>query len=287
MQSPQFAFTGNPLNRRAEWRSAPHHLAEIGKSRIRRWVRISGDQVAFDGENPFFSQALMGQAEVFLGEDEDGILWAAQQAAEHNALVPLRSILLEGRVAPDILAILAQARSLLHWHETHGFCAACGAASTMVELGYRRHCDACGRDHFPRTDPVVIMAVIYQGRLLLGRQSSWPVGMYSALAGFVEPGETLEEAAAREVLEEAGVRISRARYVASQPWPFPASLMVGMIAEAETGELAIDTAELEDARWFAKAELQQMLSRSHPAGLYATNPYAIAHTLVLTALDEL
>jgi NAD+ diphosphatase len=286
MKSPAFAFAGSALNRRAEWRSSSTVLAEIGKTRPKRCLKCRGDQVEFAGSSAIHEMPEGNPDTIFLGEDGDGALWFAAPADEAAQLVGLRGVMLEGALPAQVLAILAQARSLLHWHETHGFCAACGAKSEMADLGYRRHCPACGRDHFPRTDPVVIMAVRHGDKLLLGRQASWQPGMYSALAGFMEPGETIEEAVAREVREEAGLEILSAAYVASQPWPFPSSLMIGMIAEAADEKITLDGSELEDARWFTRGDLQLMLTGAHPDGLYASHPYAIAHHIVKAALQQ-
>jgi NAD+ diphosphatase len=286
MKSPAFAFAGSPLNRRAEWRGSGAVLAEFAKSRPKHCLRCRGDQVEFADGSAIHMMAEDSQESIFLGEDGDGALWFAAPANEGAQLIGLRAVMLEGAVPADVLAVMAQARSLLHWHETHGFCAACGAASEMADLGYRRHCPACERDHFPRTDPVVIMAVRHGDRFLLGRQTSWQPGMYSALAGFMEPGETIEEAVAREVREEAGLEILSASYVASQPWPFPSSLMIGMIAESVDDKITLDGSELEDARWFGRDELKLMLEHKHPDGFYASHPYAIAHHIVKTALKE-
>lgn len=154
-------------------------------------------------------------------------------------------------------AILAYARGILHWHRQHRFCGVCGAATASVQAGHLRVCTnpQCRTQHFPRTDPAVIMLVTHGERCLLGRQKVWPPGMHSTLAGFVEPGESFEEAVAREVLEETGVRVEAVRYRSSQPWPFPASIMVGFQAKAAGTALAVNRVELEDARWFSRAEL--------------------------------
>jgi NAD+ diphosphatase len=223
---------------------------------------------------------------VFLGLDEAHRPWVAQAVAASDAMKDLRSLMLEGGVPARLLGLLAQARALLYWHASHGFCARCGAPSTMTDAGYRRHCAACGTDHFPRTDPVVIMAVRKPGHVLLGRQASWPIGMYSTLAGFMEPGETIEDAARREVFEEAGIRVGAVRYAASQPWPFPASLMIGLIGEAASDAITIDSKEIEEARWFAHDELRLMLDGRHPGGLWASRPQAIAYHLVRLALQS-
>ena len=145
--------------------------------------------------------------------------------------------------------LAATARALLEWHRTHGFCGTCGGASVSVQGGWQRTCRACGRHHFPRTDPVVIMLVTHGNSLLVGRSPAWPEGMYSLLAGFIEPGETIEAAVRREVFEEAGVHVGPVRYLASQPWPFPASLMIGCLGQATSTDITIDPNELEDARW--------------------------------------
>jgi NAD+ diphosphatase len=154
-------------------------------------------------------------------------------------------------------ALLAYAKGLLWWHIRHGFCGVCGSPTESAEAGHVRRCAdaACATQHFPRTDPAVIMLVHDGDRVLLGRQSRFPPGMYSTLAGFVEPGESLEEAVAREVREEAGVEVEEVRYLASQPWPFPSSLMLGFFARAATTEIRVDSDELEDARWFGREEL--------------------------------
>ncbi|WP_417279261.1 NAD(+) diphosphatase [Celeribacter sp.] len=156
------------------------------------------------------------------------------------------------------------ARGLFEWHRSHGFCAACGAKTEMSQAGWQRECPACGASHFPRTDPVVIMLVTRGNAVLLGRNENWPERMYSLLAGFVEPGEPIEAAVRREVFEEAGVRVGKVSYVTSQPWPFPASLMLGCRAEAESTEIIIDPVEIEDARWVRREELALAMAGQHP-----------------------
>ena len=160
--------------------------------------------------------------------------------------------------------LAATARAVLMWHETHGFCANCGAKSVIAEAGWQRDCPACGRHHFPRTDPVVIMLITRGNSVLMGRSPGWPEGMYSLLAGFVEPGETIEAAVRREVLEEAGIRVGRVGYLASQPWPFPASLMFGCEGIAESDEISVDPNELEDAIWVPREEMVLSLAGEHP-----------------------
>ncbi len=183
------------------------------------------------------------------------------------------------RFAPGEAATYAAARSLLDWHSRHQFCPNCGTQTAMFRAGWGRNCGNCGAEHFPRVDPVVIMIAEHQGRALLGRQPAWPAGRYSALAGFLEPGESMEEAVAREIFEEAGVRVSNVRYIASQPWPFPSSLMIACVAEAEDDAITLDTNELEDAIWVDRSVVQAVL-RGEPGPFLPPPPYAIAHTLL-------
>ncbi len=173
------------------------------------------------------------------------------------------------------------ARSLFLWHASHRFCARCGGRNGIVEAGWKAQCTACGAEHFPRTDPVAIMLATHEGRALLGRQRVWPAGFMSCLAGFCEPGETIEQAAAREMREEAGIICdpARAEYVACQPWPFPSSLMIGLIMPAETSEIRVDTSELEAAIWVSREEARAMIEGRHAA--YFCPPHsAIAHHIL-------
>ena len=181
--------------------------------------------------------------------------------------------------------LAATARGLLHWHSTHGFCAACGAASVATQGGWQRECPACGATHFPRTDPVVIMLVTRGNSVLLGRSPGWPEGMYSLLAGFMEPGETMEAAVRREVAEEAGVKVGAVRYLASQPWPFPASLMLGARGEAISETITLDPVELEDARWVSREELVEVFAGRHP-DIRPGRKGAIARFLMLNWLAD-
>jgi NAD+ diphosphatase len=184
---------------------------------------------------------------------------------------------------PDA-AILAEARSLLDWHARHGFCAQCGNPTTISSGGWGRQCPQCRAHHYPRVDPVVIMLAVKGERCLLGRNRRRVGSRYSCLAGYMEPGETLEEAVRREVLEESGVRVGRVRYLASQPWPFPSTLMVGLLAEAVSEDIRIDPEELAEARWFDRAEVRAMVERSRtdepiPGVATLPPPLAIGHQL--------
>jgi NAD+ diphosphatase len=243
--------------------------------------------------------------EAFLGLAPDGAprfaAWLADDAVEQRAdasdgfrdlrslvvagrddldCVDLRTLALKGAFDPPTLSALAMGKALLSWHARHGFCANCGARTVAASAGWRRDCAACKTQHFPRTDPVVIMLVEDGERCLLGRQPRFPKGFYSALAGFVEPGETIEAAVKREVLEEAGVHCEEVRLIESQPWPFPSSLMLGCFARATSTEVVVDRLELEDARWFTRAEVRTMLEGTHPEGLSPPATMAIARALI-------
>ena len=168
------------------------------------------------------------------------------------------------RLTPRDAELVATAKAILGWHETHGFCARCGARTEIALAGWQRDCPACGGHHFPRTDPVVIMLITHGNSVLMGRSPGWPEGMYSLLAGFVEPGESIEGAVRREVFEEAGIRVGEVAYLASQPWPFPSSLMFGCHGLATSREIEIDPAEIEDARWFSREDMLDALAGRHP-----------------------
>ncbi|NOD65226.1 MULTISPECIES: NAD(+) diphosphatase [unclassified Ruegeria] len=183
------------------------------------------------------------------------------------------------RLSPRDAELAATAKAVIGWHETHRFCARCGAASEMSQGGWQRSCPSCGGQHFPRTDPVVIMLITHGDSVLMGRSPGWPEGMFSLLAGFVEPGETLEAAVRREVMEEAGVPVGDVSYLSSQPWPFPASLMFGCAGEALARDIVIDPVEIEEAMWVSKSEMMQAFAGDHPSLLPARKG-AIAHFLL-------
>lgn len=233
--------------------------------------------------------------EVYLGRVEGRPVFAAAVAPEAGEayatdpafrLVDLRNLAAEGAVEAHELGLLATAKSLLAWHARHGFCSRCGAATAMQAGGFRRACPACGAQHFPRTDPVVIMLVTRGEACLLGRAPHFREGMYSCLAGFLEPGETIEDAVRRETHEETGMAIGAVRYHASQPWPFPSSLMIGCVAQALGTTIAIDPAELADARWFTRDEIARMIAGRHPEGFSVPPPMAIAHLLIQDFVDR-
>ncbi len=278
------AFISSPLDRNANIRSDASLIEQRLKDTNVKILQLSGDGVRMAGKSLFTKAEAILSETIYLGEDQFGHPWFAQEKLTENAMSPIRPLITESDISPNHLSIVAQARSMLHWHAKHGFCANCGAKTAMADAGYRRHCAVCAIDHFPRTDPVAIMAVRHGDKILLGRQKAWAPGMFSALAGFMEPGETIEQCVAREVFEEAGISVGKITYVTSQPWPFPANLMIGCIAEATSTEIKVDEKELEIARWFSRDEINLMLQRKHPENLYASNPYAIAHAVIMAAL---
>lgn len=243
--------------------------------------------IAPDGTARFARDISAWQPDAGSAEVHPGFM---DQSVQHHPLLDPASGFHELRAVMTALdpleaELAATARAILQWHRSHGFCANCGAASDMVMAGWQRSCPACGTQHFPRTDPVVIMLVNHGNRTLLGRSAGWPEGMYSCLAGFVEPGETVEAAVRREVLEETGVRVGRVRYLASQPWPFPASLMIGCVAEAESEAITLDPAELEAAFWISREGLLAAMAGESPA-IRPARRGSIAHFLLSNWLAD-
>ena len=279
-------FTGGLLDRADALRHDPVALSAKLDWRA-RLLRLDGlmPQVA-DGRLAWTSLADLPEAAevILLGLDaQDRAHVAALLPASGEGTVPaMRSPALMTMLAtlePGEAATYAAARSVLDWHARHRFCPRCGSTTHLFRAGWGRQCDACYTEHFPRVDPVVIMIAEHDGRALLGRGKGWPQGRYSALAGFVEPGESVEEAVAREIHEEAGVRVRDVRYVSSQPWPFPSSLMIACTGVAEDDGITLDVNELEDAMWVPRALVRAVLA-GEPGPFLAPPPYAIAHTLL-------
>lgn len=226
---------------------------------------------------------------VFLGLDESRAIFALDisEAAEPEHKGPLaglgqfRDLRAAAPLLPeDEIAILGQAKALIDWHQRHGFCARCGAPTLLMDAGYRRHCGHCGADHFPRTDPVVIMLATDGDDCLVGRGHQFQPQMFSALAGYIEPGETIEEAVRREILEEAGIRVGGVTYHATQPWPFPSSLMIGCFAEALSRDIVLHDNELAEARWLDRTTARALLAGETIEGLRIPPSLAIAHHLI-------
>jgi len=291
-------FAASPLDRASHLRRDAAWLESALESETSRFlpfhqlnVLIKAESLELAWARPSIRDAMDARTgAVFLGL-RDGV---AHFAADLSTLRdPVTQLGLAGaaafsdvrQIAPALpggdASIVAQGRQMLDWHARHRYCAACGHATRVKEAGYLRECDACGAQHFPRTDPVVIMLVHDGARCLLGRQAGWPARMWSALAGFVEAGETLEDAVRREVMEEAGIRVGDVRYHASQPWPFPSSLMIGCIARARADAITVDESELEDARWFPRETVLRALRDPTAGGeFFVPPPMAIAHHLI-------
>jgi NAD+ diphosphatase len=293
-------FGTNPLDRRADLRDKADAVSALRHRSDTRIAVVAGETPVLkrlDGEalSIWFSHGEVerlgaGREEAFLGLDDDGtprfarLLDKAQaetlkERAELH-LTDLRSVALKRLVPNEEVGALGESKALLDWHARNRFCAQCGAPSESGSAGWKRQCTGCGAQHFPRTDPVVIMLATRGDNCLLARQARFVPGMYSCIAGFVEPGETFEDAVRRETWEEAGLRTGTVRYIASQPWPFPGSLMIGCIAEALNDDIVLDGTELEAGRWFSRAEALQMLDGTHAEGFTAPQHLAIANTIL-------
>jgi len=301
---PRLGYTGSLLERAAERRVDAAAIAALENDPRARTYVVGGELIvlkkAMPVHDPLFTlteaRALGRTAEIaFLGllGDEprfavalDPTIAEALKARGDFTVTDLRSIAVRGLIAADHLPPLAEGKALLHWHARHRFCPNCGAASNVVEAGWRRDCPACKTQHFPRTDPVVIMLPVAGDRCVLGRSYRFVGSMWSCLAGFIEPGEAIEDAVRRETREEVGLICGRVDYFATQPWPFPTSLMIGCHAEALSRDIAIDRTELEDARWFDREEVVQMLLGKHPAGLATPPPVAIAYHIIRAWVEE-
>mgnify|MGYP001317270715 CR=1 FL=1 len=297
----QNTFAGNPLNRASERRGDVSWLAEKllapdslaialwnGKPLVEK--AQNGDlQIAYIPSR--MAEDLSGGAErlLFMGLWQETAVFAVDLEGGHDpvegplaglgAFEELRAVAMR-MPGPDA-AMAATAKSMFEWRRRHRHCSACGHQSDVVDGGWKRQCPACKAEHFPRTDPVVIMLAVHGERCMVGRQEIWPKGMYSALAGFLEPGETIEEACARELEEEAGLKTLSVAYHSTQPWPYPSSLMIGLIAQVADDEATPDQTELSEVRWFTKAEARDVLA-GKVEGVFAPGPLAIAHQLLKT-----
>ena len=282
-----FAFAGDTLDRADALRDDADALARLWPTaRVivlddegRALARADGSLLAIEGGSLGGGPG----ASLFLGLREN-VAWFAAHARLHTVQAPAWRDL--RRAAATWLAfesgVFAMARALLHWQSSTRFCSACGGDITFRRAGYTAHCTQCGKDHYPRVDPAVIVAVSDGERLLLGRQAAWPPRRYSVVAGFVEPGETLEQTVAREVMEETRVRVRGCRYLGAQPWPFPGALMLGFCAEAEPDAPQVD-GELEDARWFSFEDIDAALAREDDddgEGLLLSPSISIARALI-------
>ncbi len=277
------AFTGSRLDRADDVRADPERLAGYMNWKA-RLLALDGLMPALDDEGRLGWGTLADAPEdaelCFLGLDEGKACFAAVpprgDSRPRMANPQLWSLM--ATLSTDDLALYGGARSLTDWHARHRFCAQCGGDTKLAKGGWQRDCSSCGASHFPRTDPVTIMLVEFEGHLMLGRGLGWPEGSFSALAGFVEPGESIEEAVAREVLEEAGIEVRDVSYIASQPWPFPSQLMIGCHSHTDSDDLTIDETEMAEIEFFTRADVEAALAGNGP---FRCPPrHAIAHHLM-------
>lgn len=297
-QLADFAFASNDLDRMAHKRSDDQWLkrcrnsknavfAIIADNKVVVSVRSGSHSVFHDNEKCEMLEVDWSES-VYLGKGNNRYYFAVPSKMTESGIdgsdsvefINLRALAINLAASNHDLSILAQASTMVNWHKTHRFCARCGKPTELKEAGYRRDCQSCGGQHFPRTDPAVIMLVINGDRCLLGSTGRFAEGMYSTLAGFVEPGETLENAVRREIMEEAGIEVGRVAYMGNQPWPFPANLMLGCFGEALSTKISFDEDELTDCRWFAKGEVELMHRGEHPDKLIVPPNISIAAALI-------
>ncbi|MET0251783.1 MAG: NAD(+) diphosphatase [Novosphingobium sp.] len=289
MSAAAIAFAGARLDRADAVRSDPTRLAALMDWQA-RLLRLDELDPPLDRDGRLVWATLADAAPeselVFLGLLGNRGCFVEVPLLQPGSGAPLNPALWQAltMMAGDDLALYGAARSLVDWHARHRFCARCGQPTVLAKGGWQRNCDSCRAEHFPRVDPVTIMLVEHEAmgerRLLLGRQPRFPPRRFSTLAGFVEPGESIEEAVAREVHEEAGVRVRDVRYVASQPWPFPSQLMIGCHSFADDDALVVDRSELEEARWFTRAEVLHAMQGREDGAFIAPPPHAVAHHLL-------
>jgi NAD+ diphosphatase len=303
-------FAGNPLNRASEKRTNPEWIEDKLRDpsslvfpmwRLEPFL-LGSEKLASPAKlgllRPGIAESLADEGApcIFLGLDGELALFALDVSAASNPAdqEPLARFgyFCDARTAAQIVsikdaAIIAQAKAMIDWHQRHGFCSRCGAPTKIMDAGYRRLCGKCNAEHFPRVDPVVIMLATDGDVCLIGRGKQFPAGMFSALAGFMEPGETIEEAVRRELMEEASVKVSEVTYYATQPWPFPSSLMIGCFAKAESRVTKVDENELAEVRWLERNVARAVIAGERVDGIRLPPPIAIAHHLIKTwALAE-
>lgn len=288
------AFAGGTMDRADQVRVNPEKLREAMMRPNARLLKLDGLNPVFDDQgNLAWGAAYEASPDndlLLLGLDGDTPCFAELNGAGNSgpASDP-RLWQALGALPPDQAAIYATARSLVDWHARHRFCAQCGNATSSRKGGWARQCDkddgGCGAEHFPRTDPVAIMLSECEGKVLLGRQPMFPHKRFSALAGFIEPGESIEGGVKRELWEEAGIKVRDVQYVASQPWPFPSSLMMACTSVTDDPTLTLDEEEIEEARWFSLDEVKASMNGDPDAPFIAPPPFAIAYNLLVHWLD--
>ncbi len=296
-------FAGSPLNRATEKRTDPDWIESKRRDpsslvlpiwRLEPFL-LGSEKSAPPAElgllRPVIADSLAGAEAlcIFLGVDGDRAVFALDVSevgnpANEGALAGL-GYFRDARAAAQIVsikdsAIIAQAKALIDWHQRHGFCPRCGSPTRMLDAGYRRLCGKCNAEHFPRVDPVVIMLATDGDSCLVGRGKQFPPGMFSALAGFIEPGETIEEAVRRELMEEASVKVGEVTYYATQPWPFPSSLMIGCFAKAKSRDVKVDENELAEVRWLERGLARELIAGKQMDGIRVPPSIAIAYHLI-------
>ena len=281
LKNPASLFVPFRRQKRRDWEPFVLPEAQPSQGKDIGWTPASLlPELAGDGITVFLGINKRGKA--LFAADVSGTKDAENHPAlkGQGAFEDLRGLAMAGEITPTELAIMAQAKSMIDWHSRHGFCSVCGAKSEMAEAGYKRVCPSCKAEHFPRTDPVVIMLATHGEKCFVGRQEIWPKGMHSALAGFVEPGESIEEAVAREMEEEAGISVSTVTYHSTQPWPYPSSLMIGCHAVADSEEFKVDGVELSGGRWITREEARKILAGEGDGTIWLPPAFAIAHQLI-------
>ncbi|MBB3992573.1 NAD+ diphosphatase [Sulfitobacter undariae] len=314
----QVTFGGSGLDRAGELRGNPQGLSEAMADPTARTIVFWRGKPLMSTERPAglirlaMDHAILRDAvepPILLGREEGGPVFAVDlsawtpagfdeagasgfldQSEQRHPALPDWMVFAELRrvmtwLTPRDAELAASGKAIFAWHEIHQFCAKCGVATELSNGGWQRVCPSCNASHFPRTDPVVIMLITHGNSVLMGRSPGWPQGMYSLLAGFVEPGETLEAAVRREVFEESGVRVGEVGYLASQPWPFPASLMFGCWGHAISTDITVDPVEIEDARWITREDMMTISQGHHPEIMPARKG-AIAHFLIENWLSD-
>ena len=289
-------FAGGTMDRADQVRVNPERLKEAMMRPNARLLKLDGLNPVFDAMGDLAWGGLYDASPdndlLLLGIDDGDRPCFAELTGAGSAASTGDQRLWQSLsfLPPEQAGIYATARSLVDWHARHRFCSNCGQTTESRKGGWSRTCTreegGCGAEHFPRTDPVAIMLAVRGDRGLLGRSGRFAATMWSCLAGFVEPGESIEDAVRRETLEEAGIRCGRVKYLYSQPWPFPMSLMNGCLAEALNDDIKMDANELVDCRWFTKDECAAMLMRKHPDGLTCPPPVAIAHHIIRTWVES-
>ncbi|MBO9581833.1 MAG: NAD(+) diphosphatase [Sphingobium sp.] len=288
------AFAGGLLDRVDQVRIDPERLADIWADPRARIVVLDGlDPVPAEG-GMLETMAVTADARLvdhaLLGIRPDGsplfVSLLPSPPTEREPVFPPRVWQIAALLQAEELAIYGGARSLADWHQRHRFCAKCGQSTAPIKAGWARQCGACATEHFPRTDPVVIMLAEYRGKVLVGRNGRFPPRRFSALAGFVEPGETIEEAVRRELFEEAGIRVGRVDYLMSQPWPFPSQLMIACMAQAEDDALTLDTAEIAEAIWVNRADVAKALAEEEEALFLPPSSIAVARHMLELWLER-